>query len=144
MDQAPGPIIAKEPPRIAKRIAIQGSLFFDKMTHNWLPATTVPATGVHNPTRRSIPAPAPINCGRISANWVARRCATTQYNRATAVTKRWRNSPLPGQPLANVENKRCREASTHNSNVQIKMAAIEEETDERRTGQSYFWGITVG
>ena len=66
MDQAPGPTIAKTAPRTACMMAIHGSpeceKYREKAIHTLTMAASVPATGVHKPTRRSIPAPIPMIC----------------------------------------------------------------------------------
>jgi hypothetical protein len=64
IDHAPGPIIARVTPSVAKKMHIQGSRVWNKMMDISMIATTVPATGVHKPTRRNIPAAAPIKCKR--------------------------------------------------------------------------------
>jgi hypothetical protein len=56
-DQAPGPIIAKVAPRIAKIMGIKGSPAPKKAIQISTIATSVPTTGVHRPTRRNNPAP---------------------------------------------------------------------------------------
>ena len=64
MDQAPGPTIAKAAPRTACMMAIHGSpeceRSREKAIHTSTMAAKDPATGVHKPTRRSNPAPAPM------------------------------------------------------------------------------------
>jgi hypothetical protein len=69
----------------------------------------VPTTGVHKPTRSSIPATAANMCGTIDANCdVSLKCAIPEQNRVVAVNTRWSRMPMPGQPFGNVENKRCK------------------------------------
>jgi hypothetical protein len=67
-DQAPGPIIAKLAPRMASISGTSGSPTRDKTTHSSTMVTSSPPAGVHKPTRRSIPAPAPIRCGMNNTN----------------------------------------------------------------------------
>src|ERR1700679_566923 len=66
MDQAPGPIIARAAARTACTIGIHGSpeceKYREKAIHTLTMAASVPATGVHEPIRRSIPATAPMIC----------------------------------------------------------------------------------
>src|SRR6266478_9932108 len=81
MDQAPGPTIAKTAPRTACMIGIHGSpaceKYREKTINTLTMAASPPATGVHNPTRRSIPAPTPKLCRTTVANGGAsRRLAT--------------------------------------------------------------------
>src|ERR1700722_11552280 len=70
-------------------------------------ATSVAATGVHKPISKSSPAPMPNTDSTVT------RVEGSLYNRATArqikanpSTKRIRRRPTPGQPWANVENRR--------------------------------------
>ena len=65
IDQAPGPIIAKVAPRIASIMGTNGSPTRDTTIHSSTMVTRTPPTGVHKPTRRSIPTPAPMMCGVI-------------------------------------------------------------------------------
>lgn len=68
IDQAPGPTIAKVAPRIASIRGTSGSPTRNKTIHSSTMVTSAPPTGVHKPTRRSIPAPAAMVCGVIGAN----------------------------------------------------------------------------
>lgn len=68
IDQAPGPTIAKVAPRAASIMGVHGSPEREKAIHTSTAATRVPATGVHKPTRRRVPAPAPMTCGRIGSS----------------------------------------------------------------------------
>lgn len=115
MEQAPGPIIANVVPRVAKTMGIEGLPPPAKTIHSSLAAMTAPATGVHKPTRSSIPAPAAIICGTIDAKWLSPRCPATQQRRTVADNNRWSRRPRPGQPFGNVENKRCNRASLRHS-----------------------------
>jgi hypothetical protein len=63
IDQRPGPTIAKLTPRTASMIEIHGSPGYEKAIHNSAMAKRDPANGVHKPTRRRVPAPAPMICG---------------------------------------------------------------------------------
>ena len=66
MDQAPGPTIAKIAPSTAIARGVHGSPECEKNRENAIDtlatAASVPATGVHKPTRRSIPAPITTIC----------------------------------------------------------------------------------
>jgi len=68
MDQAPGPTIARVAPMVANMMGIQGSPPREKAIHTSAMATKPPVTGVHKPTRRSIPAPTAMICGAMDAN----------------------------------------------------------------------------
>jgi len=116
MDQAPGPIIARVAPRVARTMDIEGPPPPEKTIHSSLAATTAPTTGVHRPARSSIPAPAAIKCGTIAANCEpSLRCSPTQRRRTVADNNRWSRRPRPGQPFGNVENRRCKKASLRHS-----------------------------
>jgi hypothetical protein len=109
MDHAPGPIIAMVAPRMARTIGIQGSLPLAKAIHSSTAPIKLPTTGVHNPTRRSIPAQAAIICGIIDGEKDLPASSMIAKRRSRmAVRMRWRRRPTPGQPLANVENSRCK------------------------------------
>src|SRR5262252_1629464 len=72
-------------------------------------AISVPQIGVHKPSRRSIPAAAPIACGKNKAPGEGSlRCPNPEQNRNAAVTIRCRRRPLPGQLFRNVEKRRCK------------------------------------
>jgi len=116
-DHAPGPIMAAVPPRVASMIGIEGSPTQVKAIHSSTTATKVPTSGVHMPTRRSIPAHAPITrgirfCGIIE---VARGVPVSwTIPRRTSIVPariRWSRRPKPGQPLAKVEKSRCNKPS---------------------------------
>jgi len=63
IDQAPGPTIAKLTPRTPSMIGIHGSPGCEKAPHSSTMAINAPTSGVHKPTRRRVPAPAPMICG---------------------------------------------------------------------------------
>ena len=67
IDTAPGPIIAKLAARVAKMMEIQGSPTRARTIVTSMIATIVPNTGVHRPTRRNIPVPAPTKCRILKA-----------------------------------------------------------------------------
>ena len=113
MDQAPGPIIARAAPRTANMMEIKGSpeceKYSEKAIHTFAMAASVPATGVHKPIRRSIPATAPMICRTaVVSGGASSRLAIPKWMSAAAVSTRNSRSPTPGQPLANVENSRCK------------------------------------
>ena len=67
IDQAPGPIMANVAPSTTNVTEDTGSPALEHRIHPFAIATSVPATGVHSPIKRSIPATAPTACGTISA-----------------------------------------------------------------------------
>ena len=56
IDHAPGPIIARPIASVAKMMTIQKSPLPQQMLQISVRAASVPATGVHKPSMRSIPA----------------------------------------------------------------------------------------
>ena len=113
MDQAPGPIIARVRPSIARIVGIVGSPDCDIAIHTSVIVTIAPASGVHKPISRSEPAADAIRPRTSDAGGVVfAMCAAREWKRAIAVIILCRRSPVPGQPLANVENRRCIEAGT--------------------------------
>src|SRR5262249_43179629 len=108
MDHAPGPIIAKVAPNVAKMMGIAPSAL-EYATHTSTAAINVPQTGVHRPSSRSTAALAPIACGKTKADCEGSlRCPKPEPSRAVAVTTRCRRRPRPGQPFGNVEKRRCK------------------------------------
>lgn len=132
MDQAPGPIIAKAAPRVAKTMGVEGSLPPEKTIHSSLAAITAPTTGVHRPMSSRIPAPAAIICGAIDAKCeVSLRCSATQQRRTVADNNRWSRRPLPGQPFGNAENRRCTKGSLRHSQ--------RTQNGQKKGHFSFFW-----
>ena len=68
MDQAPGPIIANVAPSAANKTDGQRLLELDAMIHTCAIAISIPATGVHSPSNRHVPATALTVSGTISAH----------------------------------------------------------------------------
>ena len=69
MDHAPGPIIAAVPPNVARTTDIHVSPTCAIATDNSITAINAPTTGVHRPTRSSIPAHAAMISGIIDDVW---------------------------------------------------------------------------
>jgi len=143
MDQAPGPTIAKTAPRTACRMAIHGSPECEKhrrrAMHTLTMAASDPATGVHKPARRSIPAPIPMICRTAVANrGGSRRLAIPKWMSATPVSNRRSKRPLPGQPSAKPENSRC-------TTLRIECKRSATGSKHRKLGSDYptFGGSTV-
>jgi hypothetical protein len=63
IDQAPGPIMANVAPSTANVTEDTGLPPLDQRIHPSAITTSVPATGVHKPTKRNAPATAPTVCG---------------------------------------------------------------------------------
>ena len=111
-DQKPGPNIARAPPIVPSRRATHRSPASVRICQISIEATNVPATGVHSPAVRRIPHPAKntnivvvlIGGGSLHRVELARTIS------AEPTTKRMRSKPMPGQPPANVEYRRRKNA----------------------------------
>ncbi len=141
MDQAPGPTIANTAPRAACTMAIHGSpeceKYLERAIHTLTMATSVPATGVHKPTRRSIPAPIPMICGTTVINGGdASTPSIPKWMSARLVSSRKSRSPVPGQPSAKPEKSRC-------TILPFRVYEIRNRIERPETGSrlSHFWGI---
>ena len=112
MDHKPGPNIAKATPVVAN-ISQSGllpgsvSIFQTSMR-----ATEAPAMGVHKPAINRIPAPIKSMAGMVTfigGGSLHRVKAAPAANEEPATT-RIRSNPVPGQPPANVEYRRRKDA----------------------------------
>jgi hypothetical protein len=104
-DHAPGPIIAKLTPKPEINIAVHRSAAPQKRSHSCVAAIRIPIYGVHSPITSR---PDAINGKTIVVKcWVALACNNARFRRMAPRRNRWINSPVPGHPSANVENKRC-------------------------------------
>ena len=111
-DQAPGPSIASPAPNIANSIWLQGSPERQKAPHNPMTAAAPPAMGVHKPAHRKNPAAASISSLSKCCWWGDSTDPTNpSWNKTLPAPSRRQRRPIPGQPLAKVENKRCRNSS---------------------------------
>jgi len=112
MDQAPGPTIARTAPRTPCTMGIHGSpecgKCCEKAIDNLTMAASAPATGVHRPIKRRIPAPIPVICKTtVGKGGASRRPTVPKWMSAAPVSSRNSRSPVPGQPSAKPENSRC-------------------------------------
>ena len=138
MDHAPGPIIASVAPDVANMMGSPSPPAQEKAIHTSTTATNIPQTGVHKPRSKSIPAPAPIACGKTKENCGAslRRPNPTQ-NRNVAVTRRCRRRPLPGQLFGNAEKRRCKNTPFSAFSLRYSQQAQNART---KVSASPFWG----
>ena len=119
-DQAPGPSSARAAPRVAIRIRVHGSPGCEKTFHTSMTTRSDPATGVHKPAIRSIPAPVAITHNMAGPNGGPLHSFVTPRSiTSTPVTRRMSNRPIPGQPRANVENS-LRKGTVLSSRVQVR------------------------
>jgi hypothetical protein len=111
-DQAPGPSIASPAPNMANSIWLQGSPERQKAPHNPIIAAAPPAMGVHKPAHRNSPAAASISSLR-KCCWSgdSTDLMTPSWSKVIPAPSRRQRRPIAGQPLAKVENKRCRNSS---------------------------------
>jgi len=70
IDQAPGPIMANVAPSTTSETEDKGSPALEHRIHPFAIATSIPAAGVNNPTRRNAPATNATDCGTISGHAV--------------------------------------------------------------------------
>src|SRR5580700_9311941 len=79
IENAPGPSIAEVAPMVANVIEIHGSLRWVSATHTSRTAINAPTKGVQSPTRKRMPAHAPMMCGIIdmeegeSVRWITQK-----------------------------------------------------------------------
>jgi len=111
-DQAPGPIIAKLTPRVARIKGIQGPVGREKRIQPSVRPSSVPTAGVHKPSRINIPKPAAMSSGKAADHDASVSRLTTQWVRSAAVSARLTRSPRPGQPFAKFEKRRCTSTSS--------------------------------
>ena len=112
IENAPGPIIAKVPPMVARKIAIPTLPEHVKAIHISRATISVPVNGVHRPVIMQIANNALRICVNIAVvAGVSQKRTTPSWSRARPTTNRWINSPRPGQPSANVVKSRCKNAS---------------------------------
>jgi len=111
MDHNPGPNIASAAltvPKISQSHLSPGTISNFQIS---VRAIKVPAMGVHNPAISRIPAPANRTAAIVTPNGGSldsfKLARTTS---AAPTTKRIRSNPAPGQPPANVEYKRRKDA----------------------------------
>ena len=112
-DQAPGPIMAKAAAKIARAREIHGSPECEEnreiAIQTLVMAASAPATGVRNPTKRTIPHATPTICKTmISVGVPPSTLRIPKLINVAPISKRRSRRPTPGQPSANVENSRCK------------------------------------
>ena len=113
IDQKPGPSMTRAAPKTARTIGPRKWSDVISNVHISATTTSVPAMGVHKPASRSIPAPIATDCLTIASGRGAPiSSAIPSWMRRNPATTLRRSKPLPGQPLGNMENKRCRKTPT--------------------------------
>ncbi len=106
----PGPSIASAAPTTASTMQVRRLSALEKAVLSSMITTNTPAIGVKNPIRRRTPPMVardghmiPCHSAAISIS------ATPSWVRTIPAPNRRSKRPLPGQPLGNMENSRCRE-----------------------------------
>ena len=87
-DQAPGPIIAKVMPRVARIKEVHGSATREKKIQTSTRASSVPATGVQRPSKINMPKMTPISSGKMAGQDAALMWMKREWTRAAAVRTR--------------------------------------------------------
>ena len=126
IDRTPGPSIARAAPNVANAMQMRRSPVLVNIDHNSTITTNTPVTGVHKPTRKSIPA-AVSNSGRITPGHWAPPCSsmTPLVIKRVLETTRKSRRPRPGHPFGNIEKSRCTETSTTSVSVQQPSANLQ-------------------
>src|SRR5258706_10565696 len=104
----------------------------ERPVHSSTITTNTPAIGVKNPTRRRTPPMVARDCHMIPCHSGAISIlATPSWARTNPAPNRSRRRPLPGQPLGNMENSRCREGLKH------KVRESAEQSNPQKPGLGY-------
>lgn len=109
IDRAPGPRAISAAPTAPNSMELRRCAVPRSRKHTSTHVTSTPATGVHNPSRSSEPAPIATDRRMIvcRSGPSGSGTAPSYINRIPAAT-RSRSRARPGHPLGNMENKRCR------------------------------------
>jgi hypothetical protein len=111
-DHSPGPKSARAIPMVARKMFAQGSPGCVMLFHTPSTATRDPAMGVHKPASSSIPAAVPIAFGMNNCAGCPLHNPISPWPMSELpATNRIMSRPVPGQPVAKVENSR-RKGST--------------------------------
>jgi len=110
----PGPSIASAAPTIASTMQVRRLSALQRAVDSSTITTNTPAIGVKQPMRRRTPPIVARDCPIIPCHSGAVSIlATPSWARTIPAPNRRRRRPLPGQPLGNMENSRCREGLNH-------------------------------
>ena len=142
IDRAPGPRNARAIPSVASKIVPRGWSVPVRAIQSSLGATIAPAIGVHKPTSRKIPAMAAITCsGSDSRCGHPINAPMPSWIKISPTTTRSRRSPLPGQPLGNMEKRRCRKPPICQI-YESRTRSGRFDTPNLGGGPPLFWGVT--
>jgi hypothetical protein len=106
-DQKPGPTNAKAAAMAAMKMCVERDPRSQGIVQSSRAATSVPATGVHKPARSS--SARPMAAKHTAITWrdgPLFSFSAARQIKAIPATRRKSRTPTPGQPLANVENRR--------------------------------------
>src|SRR5271166_1116150 len=112
MDHRPGPNIARAAPAVPNISQSDLSPGIMSIFQTSMRATEAPAMGVHKPAINRIPAPSKSMAGIVTfiGGGSLHSVRPAPPARAEPATTRIRSSPVPGQPPANVEYRRRKDA----------------------------------
>ena len=109
----PGPSMASAAPTTASTMQVRRLSALERAVHTSTITTNTPAIGVKKPIRRRTPLMVARDCHMIPCHSGAISIsATPSWVRTIPAPNRRSRRPLPGQPLGNMENSRCKKAST--------------------------------
>jgi len=112
-DQKPGPTNAAAAAIVAMKMCVERAPRSHGIVQSSRAATSVPATGVHKPARSSSARPmATTHTAIIWGEGLPFSSSTTRQIKAIPTTRRNSSRPTPGQPRANVENRRRKTLSS--------------------------------
>jgi hypothetical protein len=101
--------MARAVPRLANIMRSRRAPSLETAIQSSTIATIAPATGVHKPQINRAPAATTAACSMTPRHWGAPRSTQNpSWISRVPVTSRRRRRALPGQPLGNMENSRCR------------------------------------
>ena len=139
-DQMPGPSIASAAPTTASTMQVRRLSALERAVHSSTITTNTPAIGVKNPIRRRTPPIVARDCPMIPCHSGAISIlATPSWARTIPAPNRRRRRPLPGQPLGNMENSRCREGL----NDKVRESAGQSNPQKPGLGYTSFEGATA-
>jgi hypothetical protein len=105
-DHVPGPSSAKAAPMVPNKMLAHGSAGCEMAFQNPKTATSAPAMGVHKPASKSIPVAIASTSATGSIGGPVRSLMSPEAITLIPAISRSKRRPAPGQPQANVENRR--------------------------------------
>jgi hypothetical protein len=140
MDQTPGPSAASAAPTVPSTRQVRRPSALERAVHTSTITTSTPAIGVENPIRRRMPPTVASDCRMIPCHGGALSSSTSpSWARTVPTTNRRSRRPLPGQPLGNMENNRCKRSLNN------KVRRTAGRSNPQKPGVEYtsFEGATV-